>query len=180
MSPIRKVAALLDEARERRDVISLGGGAPSIPLPQGLLDEFSHLLRINPLRICGCTGTRGIPALREAIAKDARKYGRLDYDPRSEIIVTSGATEVIFGIATSLIEVGDEVVITDPTYLGYPELITMAGGMPRWLPVSVEDGYQPSTEGLKKIVSKKTKAMMVLFPDNPTGRILKEEFVKTS
>jgi aspartate aminotransferase len=79
----------------------------------------------------------------------------------------------------SLVETEDEVILTDPTYLGYSEIINLAQGKPRWLTVSVEEGYQPSGEQLKRVVSKKTKAMMVLSPDNPTGRILNEEFVKT-
>ncbi len=179
VSPIRKVAALLDEARGRGDMISFGGGAPSVPPPQGLLDEFDRLLKNDPLRSCGYTGTRGIPELREAVAEDVKKYGKVDYDPASEIILTSGATEAIFSLIMSLVETGDEVVITDPTYLGFREPVVLALGRPRLLPVSVKDAYQPSAVELKKIVSKRTKAMIVLSPDNPTGRILNEEFVKT-
>src|SRR3990172_12524657 len=140
MSPIRKVAGMLDEAREQRNMISLGGGAPSIPPPQAFLDEFARLLKSNPLRSCGYTGTRGIPELREAIAEDATKYGHVDFDPVSEIIISSGATEAIFSLAMSLVDSGDDVVLTDPTYLGYKEMIELAQGKPRWLPVSVEDG----------------------------------------
>jgi aspartate aminotransferase len=178
MSPIRKVAGLLDEARGQRDMISFGGGAPSIPPPAGFLDEFTRLLKTNALRSCGYTGTRGIPELREAIADDARKYGHVEFDPAAEVIVTTGATEAIFNIVMSLVDSGDEVVLTDPTYLGYLEMVELAQGRPRWLPVSVNDGYQPSAEALKKVVSKKTKAVIALSPDNPTGRILKESFVK--
>ena len=178
MSPIRKVAGLLDEARERGDMISFGGGAPSVPPPQPFLDECIRLLKKNPLRSCGYTGTRGIPQLREAIAEDAKKYGRVDFDPSTEIILTSGATEAIFNVLMSQVDSGNEVVLTDPTYLGYREMIQLAQGKPTWLPVTVEEGYQPSAEGLKEIVTKKTKAVMVLSPDNPTGRILNEGFVK--
>ncbi len=178
ISPIRKVAALLDEARYRGDMISFGGGAPSVPPPQEFLNEFSRLLITDPLRSCGYTGTRGIPELRAAIAEDVKKYGQVDYDPASEIILSTGATEAIFSLTMSLIEAGDEVIVTDPTYLGYREMIELAQGKPRCLRVNVEDGYQPSGEELKKLVSKKTKGMMVLSPDNPTGRILNEAFVK--
>jgi aspartate aminotransferase len=172
------VAAVLDEARKRAEIISFGGGAPSVPPPQGFLDEFSRLLASDPLKCCGYTGTRGIPELRTAIAEDARKYGKVDYDPYSEIILSTGATEAIFSLLMSLMNSGDEVIVTDPTYLGYREMIELAHGKPRWLPVNVEDGYQPSIEALKKAVSKKTKAIVVLSPDNPTGRILNETFVK--
>jgi aspartate aminotransferase len=179
MSPIRKVAGLLDEARERGDIISFGGGAPSVPPPQGFLDEFTRLLKSDPLRSCGYTGTRGIPQLRAAIAEDAKKYGDVAFDSDSEIILSTGATEGIFSVLMSIVDPGDEIIVTDPTYLGYREMIELAQGKPKWLPVNVEDGYQPSAEKLKKVVSKKTKALMVLSPDNPTGRILTEEFVKS-
>jgi aspartate aminotransferase len=178
-SPIRRVAALLDEARERSDIISFGGGAPSLPPPKKFLDEFSRLLNENPLRTCGYTGTKGIPQLREAVAEDVRKYGNVDFDPNSEIIVTTGATESIFSSLMSLIDSGDEVIITDPTYLGYNETIELAQGRPKWIPVHVENGYQPDGEELKDAVSQKTKAMLVLSPDNPTGRILNESFIRT-
>lgn len=178
ISPIRKVAALLDEARGRGDIISFGGGAPSVPPPQGFLAEFSRLLTSDPLKSCGYTGTRGIPELRAAIAEDARKYGGVDYDPHSEIILSTGGTEAIFSLLMSLINSGDDVIVTDPTYLGYRELIELAEGKPKRLPVNVEDGYQPSPEALNQAVSKKTKAVMVLSPDNPTGRILNQAFVK--
>lgn len=127
MSPIRKVAGLLDEARERGDMISFGGGAPSVPPPQPFLDECIRLLKKNSLRSCGYTGTRGIPQLREAIAEDAKKYGRVDFDPSTEIILTSGATEAIFNVLMSHVDSGDEVVLTDPTYLGYREMIQQIG-----------------------------------------------------
>jgi aspartate aminotransferase len=179
VSPIRKVAGLLDEARKRGDIISFGGGAPSVPPPKGLIDEFSRLLSSNPLRTCGYTGTRGIPELRAAIAKDVKKYGQVDYDPSTEIILTTGATEAIFSVLMSLIDPGDEVIVTDPTYLGYREMIELAQGTPRWLPVRVEDGYQPDSDALSDLLSKKTKAIMILSPDNPTGRILDEDFAKS-
>ena len=178
VSPIRKVAALLDEARNRSEIISFGGGAPSVPPPKRFLEEFSRLLASDPLKSCGYTGTRGIPELRVAVAEDARKYGRVDYDPYSEIILSTGATESIFSLLMSLMNPGDEVIVTDPTYLGYHEMIELAQGKPKWLPVDVEDGYQPDAEALKKVVSKRTKAMMILSPDNPTGRIVNETFVK--
>ena len=169
----------MDEARERVNIISFGGGAPSLPPPQGFLHEFSRLLEAEALRTVAYTGTRGIPALREAISADLKKYGRVDFDPASEIIVTTGATESISSSLMCLIDPGDEVIITDPTYLGYKEMIELAQGRAKTISVDVENGYQPSDEQLKKAVSKKTKAMVLLSPDNPTGRIINESFVRT-
>ncbi|HUK27288.1 MAG TPA: pyridoxal phosphate-dependent aminotransferase [Candidatus Acidoferrales bacterium] len=179
LSPIRKVAGLLDEARKRSDIISFGGGAPSLPPPEGFLEEFTRLLQTNALRSCGYTGTKGIPELRAAVAADVKRYGNVGFDPAREITLTTGATEAIYNVFMSLIDPGDEVIITDPTYLGYRETIELAQGQVKFLPVEVEDGYQPDSEQLTDLVSKKTKAVLLLSPDNPTGRIVKEDFVKT-
>jgi aspartate aminotransferase len=178
-SPIRRVAGLLDEARERSDILSFGGGAPSLPPRPEFLDEFNRLLRENALRSCAYTGTRGIPALREAVAADVKNYGRVDFDPATEIIVTTGATEAIFSSLMCLIDPGDQVIIIDPTYLGYKEMIKLAQGQAKTIPVNVEEHYQPTEEQLKQAVSKKTKLIILLSPDNPTGRIINESFVKT-
>ncbi len=131
------------------------------------------------MRSSGYTGTRGIPELRSAIAADAKNYGQVDFDPIREVIVTTGATGSIFSSLMCLIDPGEEVIITDPTYLGYMEIVELAEGHLRVIPVSVEDNYQPSGEQLKHTVSNRTKAMILLSPDNPTGRIINESFVKT-
>jgi aspartate aminotransferase len=132
----------------------------------------------NALRSCGYTGTRGIPELRSAVAADVKRYGKVNFDPATEIILTTGATESIFSSLMCLVDPGDEVIITDPTYLGYHEMIELAQGRPKSLPVRVEDSYQPESERLKKAISTRTKAVILLSPDNPTGRIINESFVK--
>ena len=131
------------------------------------------------MRSSAYTGTRGIPELRSAISADSKKYGKVDFDPLREIIVTTGATESIFSSLMCLIDPGDEVIISDPTYLGYKEMIELAQGHVRTMPVRVETGYQPTDEQLKQVVSKRTKATILLSPDNPTGRIIDESFVET-
>jgi aspartate aminotransferase len=130
------------------------------------------------LRSSAYTGTRGIPELRSAIAADVRNYGKVDFDPVREIIVTTGATESIFSSLMCLIDPGDEVIISDPTYLGYRETIELAQGQVRTMPVRAETGYQPTDEQLMQVVSKRTKAIILLSPDNPTGRVIQESFVE--
>ena len=130
------------------------------------------------MRSCGYTGTRGIPELRMAITADAKRYGKVDFDPAGEVIVTTGATESIFSSLMCVLEPGDEVIMTDPTYLGYREMVELAEGRATALPVTAEQGFQPSGEQLTEAVSKRTKAMILLSPDNPTGRIIDESFVK--
>ena len=177
-SPIRRIAALLDRARRRGDIISFGGGAPSIPPPEELVAHLIELLRENPTKTVSYCGTRGLPELRELIARDLEKCYGVEYDPESEIIVTEGGTEGIFLALFSILDKNDEVILLDPTYLGYGEAVKLAGGRVRKVPVTVDTGYQPSLEDLKEVISPLTKAFILLSPDNPTGRIVDEEFVK--
>jgi len=177
-SPIRRIAALLDEARRRGDIISFGGGAPSLPPPRELVDHLTIILREMTTKVVGYCGTRGLPELRQLISEDLKKYWNVEYDPEKEIIITDGGTEGIFLALSSILERGDEVLLIDPTYLGYSEAVKMLGGKIRTIPVTVENGYQPSLEHLKEAISPLTKAFILLSPDNPTGRVIDENFVK--
>ncbi|RLE78189.1 MAG: class I and II aminotransferase [Thermoprotei archaeon] len=177
-SPIRRIAALLDEARRKGDIISFGGGAPSLPPPKELIDYITVLLKENPQRTVSYCGTRGLPELRELIAEDLKKHFGVDYDPKTEIIITDGGTEGIFLALSAVVDKNEEVIILDPTYLGYNEAIKLVGGRVKKIPVTVENGYQPDLERLKQVISPLTKAFILLSPDNPTGRIIDPEFVK--
>jgi len=177
-SPIRRIATLLDEARRRGDIISFGGGAPSIPPPRELIDNLTILLKEITTKVVGYCGTRGLPELRELIAEDLKKYWGATYDPSKEIIITDGGTEGIFLALSSILERGDEVILVDPTYLGYSEAVKMLGGRIRTILTNVERGYQPDLEELKEAISPLTKAFILLSPDNPTGRVIDEDFVK--
>ena len=178
ISPIRRVAALLAEARKQRDIISFGGGAPSLPPPQEVLDEMIRALREEPKAACGYVGTRGLLELRRLVSNDFARQEGTKYDPEKEIVITDGATEGVFALFMSLLGKGDEVILTDPTYLGFREAATLAGARVIPLPVNVEEGYQPDVEKLKALITRETKLFVLLSPDNPTGRVVKDDFVK--
>lgn len=177
-SPIRRIAALLDEARRKEDIISFGGGAPSLPPPQEVVDFLVENLKKNPQKTVAYGSTRGLLELRELIAEDLKKYWGVDYDPSEEILIVNGGTEGIYLALASILEPNEEVIILDPTYLGYSEAIKLFNGKIRRIPVTVEEGYQPNIEYIKKVVSPLTKAFILLSPDNPTGRIVTEKFVE--
>lgn len=177
-SPIRRIAALLDEARRKSDIISFGGGAPSLPPPQEVVDFLVDFLKNNPQKSVAYGSTRGMIELRELIAQDLKKYWGVDYDPKDEIIIVNGGTEGIYLALSAILEPGDEVIVLDPTYLGYHEPVKLLGGRVRTVPVTVENGYQPRIEDVKKVISPLTKAFILLSPDNPTGRVVTEEFVR--
>ncbi|MGB9709145.1 pyridoxal phosphate-dependent aminotransferase [Infirmifilum uzonense] len=177
-SPIRRIATLLDEARRKGDIISFGGGAPSLPPPQEVVDYLADFLRKAPQKAVAYGATRGMIELRELIAEDLKKYWNVSYDPKEEIMIVNGGTEGIYLALGAILEPGDEVVLIDPTYVGYAEPVRLLGGRVRYVPVKVEEDYQPNIEDVKKVVSPLTKAFVLLSPDNPTGRIVTEEFVR--
>ena len=178
ISPIRRVAGLLAEARKQRDIISFGGGAPSLPPPQEVLDEMIRALREEPKAACGYVGTRGLLELRRLVSEDFAKEEGTKYDPENEMVITDGASEGVFTLFMSLLGKGDEVILTDPTYLGFREAATLAGARVISLPVNVEEEYQPDVEKLKTLITRETKLFVLLSPDNPTGRVVKNDFVK--
>jgi aspartate aminotransferase len=178
LSPIRRVARLLAEAKKRDELISFGGGAPSFPPAREVVEEIVKRASENPQESCAYTGTRGFLALRKLISEDWARHEQATYEPENEVIITDGATEGIFTAFSSIFNKNDEVIVTDPTYLGYQEAAQLAGARLRTLAVSVGEGYQPSLELLKSLITKRTKAMVLLSPDNPTGRIVRSDFVK--
>lgn len=178
VSPIRRVAALLAEANARKELISFGGGAPSLPPPKEVSEEIIKLISEDSQGATAYTGTKGYLGLRRLVADDwAKRQGEI-YDPESEVMLADGATEAIYAAFQILLNKNDEVLITDPSYLGYLEAAQLAGGRVTRIPVSVEEEYQPDLELTKSLITPRTKLVLLLSPDNPTGRIVKTPFVK--
>ena len=178
ISPIRRVAALLAEANKRKELISFGGGGPSLPPPREVSEEIIARISENSQEASAYTGTKGYLGLRSLVADDWARHQGETYEPDSEVILTDGATEAIFAAFFSLLNKNDEVILTDPSYLGYLEAAQLAGGRVRRLPVSVENRYQPDLEVMKSLVTQRTKVVLLLSPDNPTGRIVQAPFVE--
>ncbi len=178
ISPIRRIAALLAEANSRREIISFGGGAPSLPPPREVSEEIIRRMTEDPQGTTVYSGTRGYLDLRRLVAEDWARHQGGTYAPETEVIMCEGATEAIFAALHSILNKNDEVILIDPTYLGYLEAAQLAGGRIARLPVAVEHQYQPSMEVLKSLITRRTKAFILLSPDNPTGRIIRLPFVK--
>ena len=176
-SAIRRTAAWLALAKDKKEIISFGGGAPSLPPPAELVQQLREALN-DPWKPFAYGGTRGTPDLREAIVKDLYKYGKVRLDGPDNIIITHGGTEGIFAGLGALLDPSDEVILADPTYLGYPEVLKIMNAKTVTLPVHVSEGFQPDIEVLKKKISKRTKAFVLLSPDNPTGRVIKPEVAR--
>ena len=110
--------------------------------------------------------------LRQAIAEKLRKENGIDIKSENEILVTAGASEAVMLTVLTVLDPGDEILIPEPMYLFYLDLGEYAGARTIPLPLSPNDGFQITREKLEKCITKKTKAILLNSPHNPTGRVI--------
>lgn len=177
-SPTRKIDSLRERlVREGRDVILLSTGQPSIPPPREFREFLASALGEESMRLYGYTPSMGIARLREAISRDLYELGGITVEP-DNIVVTAGGQEAMFSALATVLEEGDEVILMDPTYFGYKPLIEYFGARPVYVETEFEEEYNPNVDALLEAVSSRTKAIVVVTPDNPTGRLIRPEVGK--
>jgi aspartate aminotransferase len=177
-SPTRKIDELRERLkRENRDVILLSTGQPSIPPPKEVREALAELLKVDSMELYGYTPSQGVAEARQAVSEDLKRLGGLDVPPE-QIVLTAGGQAAMFSTLATLIEPGDEVVVMDPTYFGYRPLLEYFGASIKRVAARLEDGFQPDPEALKSAVGRKTKAVILVSPDNPTGRTLSLDAAK--
>jgi len=150
------------------DVISLGIGEPDFVTPAPILQAGIDALEHGETHY---TSNAGILELREALAEHLNKLYDLDYNPLSELVVTVGVSEALYLALNAVIEPGDEVIIPTPCFVSYQSEVILAGGVPVELPSRVEDDFQLDPEKLDAAVTPKTKAILIGYPNNPTGAV---------
>lgn len=153
------------------DAINLGQGFPDRDGPDWIIEAAARALRQESNQYPPATG---VPALRQAIAAhEARFYG-LSFDPDSEVIVTSGATEALADCFLALLEPGDEAVVIEPFYDSYVPQILAAGGQPRFVRLT-PPAWHLSEDQLRAVLSDKTKLLVLNSPMNPSSKLFSEE-----
>jgi aspartate/methionine/tyrosine aminotransferase len=147
--------------------INLAQGFPDFPMPEPMKDAACAAIHgdINQYAI-----TWGSPALRLAIAEKYRKWYGMEVDPELEITVCCGATETMAAVFLAHVDPGDEVIIFSPFYENYGPDAILAGAKPVFVPLEGLD-WQLDPEKLRKAFNKKTRAIVVNTPHNPTGRV---------
>ncbi len=121
--------------------------------------------------------SEGLPELRGAISQKERKINGIDLKPEN-VVVTSGISEGIQMVMAALIEQGDEVLLPGPTYPPYISYARFFGGKPITYETVEEDGWQPNTDDLRSKISEKTRAIVIINPNNPCGSLYEEKVVK--
>ncbi|MGB7293906.1 MAG: pyridoxal phosphate-dependent aminotransferase [Thermodesulfobacteriota bacterium] len=154
-------------------VIHFEVGEPDIPTPKVICDEAIHAIENGDTKY---TPSLGIPELRAAIVEGYKENYGVEIAP-TRAVVTMGSSPALFLTLLSLVDPGDDVIITDPHYACYPKIIRIAGAFPKLFRIYEEEGFQIDITALKKIITDKTKAILINSPSNPTGVVLDEEII---
>jgi aspartate/methionine/tyrosine aminotransferase len=148
------------------DAINLGQGFPDVDGPEDVRRIAADALMEGPNQY---PPMLGLPALRQAVAANWRRFQGLDVDPAREVMVTSGATEALSDAINALVEPGDEVVLIEPLYDCYLPLVKRAGGIPRLVRVTPPD-WAIDADALARAFSPRTKAVILNNPMNPAAK----------
>ena len=160
------IRRFFDIANEIEGVISLGVGEPDFPTPWSIREEAIRAIRKSKTYY---TANAGLIELRRAISKYIDRKYDLDYNPDTEMIVTVGGSEAIDVACRGLINPGDEVLCMDPSYVSYIPSIKLAGGIPVPVKLPSEHDFILQPENIEALITDKTKAIILNYPNNPTG-----------
>ncbi len=149
-------------------IYDLSVGEPDHPSPPEVKQAGHKAIDDNFTKY---TAAAGIMELRQAICEKLKRDNDLDYTPQ-QIVVGNGAKHILASALLALVEPGDEVIIPEPCWLSYPELVWLAGGEVVFAPTKVEDGFHLRAEVLERLISPRTKVIMLNSPCNPTGAVL--------
>lgn len=152
----------------RTGSVNLGQGFPDTDGPDSLLEDAIAAIRAGANQYAP---GRGVPALREAIAEHQRRFYKLEFDPDTQVLVTTGATEAVAAALLAFVEPGDEVIALEPYYDSYAAGISMAGG--RRVPVTLRaPDFRLDVDALRAAVTDRTTVLLLNSPHNPTGTAL--------
>ncbi|MBP5510543.1 MAG: aminotransferase class I/II-fold pyridoxal phosphate-dependent enzyme [Kiritimatiellae bacterium] len=185
-SPLRFVSPLVRELPKsgirkffdivagRKDVISLGIGEPDFTTPWHIREAAIASLEEGWTHY---TANLGMPKLRTAIAEYMRKSFHAEYDGMTEVLVTVGVSEAFDAALRAIVAPGDEVIYHEPCFVSYAPVIRLAGGVPVPVGTFRKDEFRVTVDRLEAAVTPKTKALILNFPNNPTGATLRREDV---
>ncbi len=161
-----------DIAATMDDVVTLGIGEPDFPTPEHIVDKGIHSLRCKQT---GYTSNSGTIELRQAISRYVERLYGLHYDPETQVLVTVGVSEAMWLALKAILDPGDEVLVPEPCFVANPAAVEMAGGVPIRVETFAEDEFQVTGETLETAITPRTKAILINYPNNPTGAILSRE-----
>ena len=161
--------AVTQKARELRaagkDVIGLGAGEPDFDTPDNIKNAAIKAIKSGDTKYTAVDGT---PALKKAIVDKFKRENKINYST-DQITVGTGGKQVLYNAFMATLNKGDEVIIPAPFWVSYPDMVLLAGGKPKIVKCTEEEGFKLTPSKLKKAITKKTKWLILNSPSNPTG-----------
>lgn len=156
------------------DVISLGIGEPDFTTPDPIMQAGIRSLQKGETHY---TSNSGRLALRQALAEHINRSYGVTYDPVNEFVITVGVSEALYLAMNALLNHGEEVIIPTPCFVSYQAEVILAGGVPVEVPTYVEDKFQLRPDALEAAITPRTKAILIGYPNNPTGAVATSEIM---
>lgn len=170
--PPSGIRRFFDIAAEMEDVISLGVGEPDFVTPWSIRESCVYGLEQG---YTSYTANRGLLELREEICALQKRNFNIDYDPKTNVLVTVGVSEALDIAMRAILTPGDEILIPEPCYVSYKACASLAGAIPVAVPAKIENNFSITPADLEAHVTNKTKALLIGYPNNPTGAILTKD-----
>ena len=167
--PPSGIRRFFDIAATMKDVISLGIGEPDFVTPEPILNAGIESLRGGHTSY---TSNSGILELRELISRQLDRLYGARYNPETELLVTVGVSEALLLALMTVLEPGDEVIVPEPCFVAYAPTVVFGGGVPTAVPTYREQDFQVTVDDLERARGPRTKAILLGYPNNPTGAVL--------
>jgi aminotransferase len=165
-SGIRK---FFDLVLTMEDVISLGVGEPDFRTPWNICESSIYSIEQGTTHY---TSNKGLQTLRDAISRYLVQHYNLQYSADTDIVITTGVSEGLDIALRAITDPGDEILIAEPSYVSYGPCVTLAGGRPVPVRCTEKDHFKLNPDTLAETITRKSKALVINFPNNPTGGVM--------
>lgn len=166
------IRRFFDLASSMEGVISLGVGEPDFVTSWNIREACILSLEQG---YTSYTANAGLLELRQEIAAYLARKFHIEYDPETEILVTVGASQAIDLALRATVNPGDEVIVVEPSFVAYEPLVTLAGGVPVPVETNGDDHFKLRPDQIERVITERTKALIICSPNNPTGTVLHKE-----
>lgn len=170
--PPSGIRRFFDIAATMDNVISLGIGEPDFVTPKAIVEAGLASLEAGHTHY---TSNSGTIELRAGISEHLKRLYSVEYDPALELLVTVGVSEAMYLAMTAILNPGDEVIVPQPCFVSYTAEVSLAGGTPVPIATRVENNFQVTAEEIEAAITRRTKALLIGYPNNPTGAVLERE-----
>lgn len=166
---------LLAEARSYPDTIVMGRGDPDFDTPPHIIQAAKDAMVEHHAEF---VPPEGILPLRQAIAERVKRINNIDVDPETEVVVTNGGQEALFLMVISVLGPGDEIIVPEPNYNTYTDSMNFAGAVQVGVPTLAENSFRMDPEDVRRAITDKTRALLLVSPNNPAASVISREDMK--